>query len=47
MPRAIIGTSTPIFVRSDNQSNAPGIRIGQDYFLVQIHAAQASFTGSI
>jgi len=34
-------------VRRDAQSDAAKIRLGQDYFLVQIHAAQASFTGSI
>jgi hypothetical protein len=47
MPRPIVGTSTPIFVHRDAQSDAPEVRVGQDYFVVQIYAAQASFTGSI
>lgn len=47
MARSIIGTSTPIFVGRNGESDAQKVQIGQDYFVVQIHAAQASFTGSI
>jgi hypothetical protein len=39
------GTSTPIFVARD--SAAQPIIIGQDYFLIQIYAAQVAFRGAI
>jgi hypothetical protein len=45
MTRPIIGTSSPIYVPREADGNT--IRPGQDYFLVQILGAQASFTGSI
>lgn len=40
-----IGTSSPIFVPRFGDPQT--IRSGKDYFLVQIHAAQAAFKGSI
>jgi hypothetical protein len=40
-----IGTTSPIYVPRSNESQI--IRSGKDYFLVQIHAAQAAFKGSI
>jgi hypothetical protein len=44
-PNPIVGTTTPIFV--PRGSDPKPIRSDQDYFVVQIHGAQAAFTGSI
>ena len=42
---ASIGTSPPIFVQRESEPQA--VRPGQDDFFVQVHSAQAAFTGSI
>ena len=44
-PYAPTGTTAPIYVPRDDRPKA--VRPGQDYFLVQIHNAQAAFTGPI
>ena len=41
----ITGTTTPIFV--PRTATPKPIRVNQDYFLVQIHAAQVAFCGSV
>jgi hypothetical protein len=41
----VVGTTRPIFVH--REAGAKVIRPGKDYFLVQIHSAQAAFTGSV
>jgi hypothetical protein len=41
----LISTSTPYFV--PRGTNPTQIRVGKDYFLIQIHGAQVAFKGSI
>jgi hypothetical protein len=42
----MIGTTTPIYIPRQGGSESI-IRPGKDYFLVQLYAAQAAFTGSV
>ncbi len=42
-----IGTTSPIFINRDATASPQAIRPGQDYFLVNIYAAQAAFCGKI
>jgi hypothetical protein len=44
-PYAMVGTTAPIYVPRGPQSQS--IRPGEDYFVVQVHSAQAAFTGTI
>jgi hypothetical protein len=44
-PNLITGTTAPIFIPHGPEPKT--IRPGEDYFLVQIHSAQAAFTGPI
>lgn len=44
-PHDITGTTTPIYVPGDPEPQR--IELGKDYFFVQVHDAQAAFTGSI
>ena len=43
MGRTVTGTTTPFFVAREENPNP--VRIGTDYFLIQIRGAQAAFTG--
>jgi hypothetical protein len=44
-PRALTGTTPAIFV--PREGGAKAVRPGKDYFFVQFHSGQASFTGPI